>query len=154
MPATIIDQLTPYTCSLACLESYFIDIKKPLSQCEILKNHYDILEVIDPAHKHEYGAIDRSKIIHLCTKLGFTAILYQDFRQKEVEQIFDDALKANNGIFIIANWNNKSSHCVRLSRIKATGLYEAMCPIHPKSAMIDVKFSDLVQWGFMFLIIS
>ena len=33
---TLTSALTPYTCGLACLESYFSDIGRALDQCEIL----------------------------------------------------------------------------------------------------------------------
>lgn len=156
LPVTAVPQLTPYTCSLACLESYFLDLKKPFPQHEILKQHYPILEIQDPQHKHEYGAADDSKLIKLCMALGFTAVLYKDFRQKEVEKAFGDALTKDHGVLILALWNNQNNHCVRLSRIKAPGDYEVMIPYFypPNAGMIDVSFADLVSWGFRYLIIS
>lgn len=155
MPVTLIDQLTPFTCPLACLESYFADIQKPRSQAEMLKQHFHILR--NPADpRRDYGAASDAQIIGICTDLGFQAGLYMDFRQNEVETAFDDALKKKKGVLIMANWANQSQHCVRLSAIKSPGLYEVMCPMFgsQKSMMIDVTFPDLVQWGFRFLIIS
>jgi hypothetical protein len=154
MPATIVDQLTPYTCSLACLESYFTDIQKPLSQADMLKQHYGILQIPDPQHRHEYGSADDGKIIGICTALGFSPGLYMDFRQAEVEKAFSDALTKKHGVMIMAFWNNQTNHCVRLAAIKLPGLYEVMCPVFPKSQLLDVTFPQLVSWAFRFLIVS
>ncbi len=154
MAATLVNQLTPYTCSLACLESYFVDAQKPLSQADMLKQYYQILEIHDPEHRHEYGAADDGKIIGLCTARGFSAGLYMDFRQQEVEKAFQDALQKKSGVFILCFWNNQTHHCVRLSDVKMPGVYEVMCPGFPKSSMMNVTFPPLVSWGFRFIVIS
>jgi len=154
MPATLVDQLTPYTCSLACLESYFADVQKPLSQADMLKQHYQVLQIHDPKHRHEYGAADDGKIIGLCTALGFSAGLYMDFRQQEVERAFQDALGKKSAVLILCFWGNQDHHCVRLSEVKMPGVYEVMCPGFPTSGLVNVTFPSLVSWGFRFLIIS
>jgi hypothetical protein len=151
---TLTSQLTPYTCPLACLESYFSDINRPLSQCEMLKNHRQFVESPDPSRRHEYGALDDARIVGLCTHLGFKAGLYQDFRQQEVESAFSDALGSNAGVLISAFWQKQTNHCVRLSKIKNPGVYEVMCPMFPGAQFIDVTFPDLVSWGFRFIVIS
>ena len=148
-------QLTPYTCALACLESYFSDINQPHSQCEMLKNHYRLLENPDPERRHEYGAATDAQIIGLCTHLGFVAGLYQDFRQPEVEKAFTGALATNAGVLIPAFWKRTTHHCVRLTQVKSPGLYEVMCPLfHHDAQFEDVTFPNLVSWGFRFIIIT
>jgi hypothetical protein len=154
MSVPVIDQLTPYTCSLACLESFFIDAGKPMTQAEMLQQCYQILEIHDPQHRHEYGAADDGKIIGLCTSRGFSAGLYMDFRQPEVEKAFGDALQKKNGVLILSFWDNQTHHCVRLSDVKMPGVYEVMCPGFPKSSLLNVTFPQLVSWGFRFMVIS
>jgi len=151
---TLTPQLTQYTCPLACLESYFADAQRPLSQAEMLKNHRLFLESPDPSKRHEYGALDDARIMCLCTHLGYTAGLYQDFRQQEVKKMFSDALSKNYGVLILALWQKQTNHCVRLSKIKSPGLYEVMCPLFDDAKLVDVTFPDLVSWGFRFIIIS
>jgi hypothetical protein len=153
MPVTSIPQLTPYTCCLACLESYFADIGRPYSQAEMLKSCRRVLESPDPGRIHEYGALDDARIIGLCTHLGFSAGLYQDFRQSEVEQAFADALGKSDGVLISAFWKKQTNHCVRLSAILSPGLYEVMCPAFQAATMEKVTFPDLVSWGFRFVVV-
>lgn len=154
MPITRTPQLTAYTCSLACLESYFTDIARPYSQSDMLKNCRMILENPDPNKRHEYGALGDAGIIGLCTHLGFAAGLYQDFRQPEVERTFNDAFARNAGVLILAFWQKQTNHCVRLSRIKSPGIYEVMCPLFHDTQLLDVTFPELVSWAFRYVVIS
>jgi hypothetical protein len=154
VPMTLVPQLTPYTCCLACLESFFADISRPLPQAEMLKSCRRFLESPDPGKIHEYGALDDPRIIGLCTHLGFKAGLYQDFRQAEVEKAFADALAKNYGVLILAFWQKQTHHCVRLSQIKTPGLYEVMCPAFQQADFVEVTFPNLVSWGFRFITIS
>lgn len=155
MSVTIINQLTPYTCVLACLESYFEDIQKPKTQCEILKDCFAVIKNPTDERK-DYGAISDVQVVALAAFLGFQAGLFMDFRQNHVEPVFIDALKNNKGVLISANWNGQSQHCVRLSGVKANGIYEVMCPMFgsQKSTLLDVTFVELVQWGFRYVLIQ
>ena len=150
----LVKALTPYTCALACLESFFSDVGYQLDQCEMLKNYPQFLANPDPNRFHEYGATNDAQIVGLCLHVGFKAGLFQDFRQVEVEQSFADALKNNAGVLILSFWQKQTHHCVRLSKIKAAGIYEVMCPALQDAKLLDVTFPDLVSWGFRFIIVS
>ena len=150
----LVKALTPYTCALACLESFFSDVGHQLDQCGMLKNHPQFLTNSDPNKVHEYGATNDSQIVALCRHIGFKADWFKDFRQVEVESAFTDALQKKAGVLILSFWKNQWNHCVRLSQIKVPGAYEVMCPALQQATLEDVTFADLVSWGFRFIIVS
>lgn len=120
----------------------------------MLKQHFQILR--DPSDpRRNYGAATEAQVIGICINLGFAAALYMDFRQNIVESMFNAELKENHGVLIMANWQNQSWHCVRLSAIKSPGLYEVMIPMFgSQSGIANVTFPDLVQWNFRYIVIS
>jgi len=153
-PVSSVFALTPYTCALACLESFFLDIERPLDQCEMLKKYPQFLTDPDPNRRHEYGAASDVQIVGLCSHLGYKVGLFQDFRQGNIEKEFQDALDKKAGVLIMALWDRKDAHCVRLSKIKVPGVYEVMSPSLQKADLLEVTFPQLISWNFRFIIVS
>jgi hypothetical protein len=156
MPASTVAQLTPYTCALACLESFFNDAREPFSQTEMLQKYYPILRIADDKHKHEYGAINDEQIIALCKTRGISVTPQDVSSQLKVDYIFSEALDSKCGILIFAFWNKQNYHCVRVTDVKSSGLYEVMCSYFypPSATLLDVTFADLSSWSFRALILS
>jgi hypothetical protein len=152
--ATLTPALTPYTCALACVESWFSDIAHPLDQRQILKRYPQYLTNPDPAKRHEYGATNEEQIVALCRDEGFTANYYKDFRHQIVEKLFADTLATNGCVLFCALWMKRTNHCVRLTGITAPGKYEVMNPSYGNAALSPVTFDELVEWGFRFVLVT
>jgi len=99
--------LTPYTCGLACLESYFSDIGRPLDQCEILKKYPQYVTNSDPSKFNEFGATSDTQLVDLCRHLAFVADRYEDLRQDVVDDWFDRWLARK--FCVLPYWHG---HCV------------------------------------------
>jgi hypothetical protein len=144
-----VSALTPYTCVLACLESYLSEVGPALTQCDILKSYPQFCLSTDPKKQHEFGAMSDSQLIAFCAQLGITCVDFKDFRQKEVEMVLS-SLGKNETVFFLAHWQNSVHHCARFSRIIRSGDFEVMNPYFLKGKLESVSFSDLVSWDFRF----
>jgi hypothetical protein len=155
LPVTPIPALTPYTCGLACLESVFLDMGRPLSQSDMLKQFYPFLLNPDPEHFHEYGSTTPNQIIGICQHLGFKIVQTgQDFTEANCATVFGDWLSKDVAVLIYSFWQGKYHHCVRLSKILTTSEYEVVNPSLAHFDITKVLFSDLVSWQFGYIAIG
>jgi hypothetical protein len=142
----LVGQLTPFTCVLACLESFFKDVDSSHDQCSMLRDYSSILHV---AEKHdEYGTVvGDDRLRALVDKLGFYCAPRLYANQVDLDG-FWSSLKSNEAVLIMARWKKESDHCVRFSRITEKGEYEVMNPafLHPKFE--NVTYQELVDWNF------
>lgn len=144
-----VSALTPYTCVLACLESYLGGVGPQLTQCDILKSYPQFCLNPDPQKQHEFGAMSDSQLIAFCNQLGIACSGFKDFRQKELEVVLT-SLGKNEAVFFFAHWRRSGHHCVRFSRIIKSGEYEVMNPYFLSGKLEPVLLSDLVIWDFRF----
>jgi hypothetical protein len=146
---TLTSALTPYTCGLACLESYFSDIGRALDQCEILKKYPQYVTNPDASKFNEFGATSDTQLVDLCRHLGFMADRYEDFRQDVVDEWFDRWLTNKFCVLLYLG-----GHCVRLSQIISAGKYEVMNPKLGTVDLEEVTFNALVERNFSFIAIG
>lgn len=120
----------------------------------MLKRYSWLLINPDPNKGHEYGAASDVQIVDLCSHLGYKVGKFQDFRQRNVEKAFQDALDNGAGVLIMALWEKKDAHCVRLSKIKVPGVYEVISPSLGSAIPLEITFPQLISWNFKFIIVS
>jgi len=108
----------------------------------------------DQNKRHEYGAASDVQVVGLCSHLGYKVGIFQDFRQGNIEKAFQDALDNGAGVLIMALWDRKDAHCVRLSKIKVPGVYEVISPSLGKTDTLEVTFPQLIFWDFRFIVVS
>ena len=143
--------ISPYTCALACLESYFSDIGVGTTQCDILRDHPTFCS--NPAKPSEFGAVTVQQLAALCQHLGFTFTPYKDHRKNLVDSLLQ-SLTSDSTALIYANWNLRGHHCVRFHQILPTGNYEVMNPQFQSPKIESVPFKDLVDWNFEIFVVS
>jgi len=151
---TLVPSLTPFTCALACLESFFLDIESTLNQCEILKKFPQFCTNPDINKRHEFGAMSEDQMVGFCRHLNFKVGYFRDFNQLNVEASFRNWLLPNKCVLICLLWKGQTNHCVRLSRIISDGKYEVMNPSLGVAEWSEVTFDELVDWDFRFLLIG
>ena len=151
----LVQQLTPFTCTLACIESIVTDLGTPISQCELLKKYKDCL-IGSAAKIEQFGAANGDTIIYILNDLGFRASHHQDFRLDLVRSTLRALDHRNHAVMISANFNLTGWHSVRWNSFDDQDRIVAMNPSFsaPRAQMDLYKFDDLVLWDFSFLIVS
>jgi hypothetical protein len=138
MPS-LISQLTPYSCALACLESFLADLGHNTTQAEMLANHRDICW--NPTNVGTFGAIDsfRLKILasrYLCQP--------EDFSSSDAALIGQQLAVPRETLFACCHrfrGNDNSNHCIRLLRLEADFLYYS-APGFPYGVQDKVPLTD------------
>ena len=143
----IVSQITPYTCTLACFESYFHDLKRPLKQEEILRKHPQYC--LNPHKIDIFGTMTEVQIICFARLFGIETTPYIHIEKPSFIKLVKE-LSANDAIFITSYWKEQTYHCVRFSRIidESKGLFEVMSPAFRGGSMEQVDFNELVKWNF------
>jgi hypothetical protein len=79
----IVQQLTPFTCGLACIESVSFDLGRPITQAELLVRYKQ--ELIGSTEKIEhFGAATGGHIEYFLNDLGFRTSVHKDHRHDAV----------------------------------------------------------------------
>ena len=146
---TVIDPLTPFTCTLVCLESFFTDVGRSETQCRILLEERDILIRALPIENgrpkvETFGAIGVPALVELAQKLRLKTtpipITGQLAMDKEIS-----GMAASSTIFLLGSgaWSGGNGHCVRVGGLIEPGRYEIFDPSFPKAQIRSLFYSEL-----------
>lgn len=148
----LVAQISPYTCPLACLESFLFDLGHSITQDEIIRLHPDLCIPADPAKRHEIGALSVPIFEQLCGRLGIQCTSHKDFRQTETEADLS-SLPPHSTVVIIIN-HPTGTHMVRFAGIQSPGSWLVMDPQFQHAQFRPISFQDLVKWNFSFCILT
>jgi hypothetical protein len=144
----LVQQLTPFTCGLACIESVSFDLGQPITQAELLVRYKDNL--IGSAQKIEhFGAATGETVEFLLNDLGFTTSVFKEHRRDVVRATLS-ALSSKQAALISHRLNNSTWHFVRWAGFQDEETLLAMNP--SSAAVLPYSFADLVDWDFTILV--
>ena len=150
----LVQQLTPFTCGLACVESVSFDLGKPITQAELLVRYKDVL--IGSAQKIEhFGAATGETIEYLLNDLGFKTSIHKDHRLNVVTDMLN-GLSENQAVLISAHFNHSTWHIVRWAGFQDQQTLLAMNPSFslPGATIMPYPFADLVDWDSTLLLVT
>ena len=148
----LVGQISPYTCPLACLESFLFDIGQRITQEEIIRLHPDICIPKDSGKRHEIGALPTREFDELCRRLLIHCQTGKDHRQEVLEPLFS-GLQPHATVVLLINYPT-GRHMVRLAAIEKPGSWIVMNPEFLRPHFSPLLFTDLTSWDFEFCILT
>jgi hypothetical protein len=150
----LVQQLTPLTCGLACVESVSFDLGSPITQAEILRDYKDVL--IGCANKSEhFGEINGETLVYLLNDLGFTTSVDEDRGHDHVRDALL-SLSEKQAAIISVHLNNSTWHFFRWAGFQGDHSLVVMNPAFslPKATLEVYPLDDLIKWEFSFVVIT
>ena len=150
----LVQQLTPFTCGLACIESVSFDLGQPITQAELLVRYKQ--ELIGSAGKIEhFGAASGGHIEYFLNDLGFRTSAHKDFRHDVVRATLN-ALSDTQAALISGHFYHAGWHFVRWAEFQDDDTMLAMNPAFslPAATVMPFSLADLVEWDFTMLLVS
>jgi hypothetical protein len=145
---TFTQQITPYTCGLACLESFYRDNDSGITQQSLLEDHPAKCFVGRILNGQDItGALALHELIDLCVHLQLQPLVFRDFRA-EVVIPFLQAIQPNEAvIFFITHFGGGEgpTHIVRFSKMNEAGTIEVMNP-SGNPPFIPMSWDQFVSW--------
>ena len=152
---TIVQQLTPFTCGLACIESVCADFGRDGRQEKLLRDFKG--ELLTDARKYEeFGSTSPDLECRILQQLGFTLLrCVRDHRPEIKQLIFEKVDLSKQAILMTANFHLQSRHCVRFAGVAANGNLSVMEPsLVNKSEIKEYSIEDLISWDYSFCIFT
>lgn len=153
---TFTQQITPYTCALACLESFYRDHGNPITQQTLLRDHPAKCFV---GRIHEgrdiSGALALDEFTDLCVDLGLAPVVGRDFKP-EITIPFVLAVQQRQAIiFFVTHFNGGGGpqHVVGFSHMSDADVFQVMNPSGNPSFR-PITRQQLVAWGTSFVRIT
>ena len=150
---TLVQQITPFTCGLACIESVCIDLGRPKKQEDLLRDFKSEL-IADTNDIGNFGAASFELMSHILQKQGFTVQKCKDHRSEIQQELFEKIDLTKQAIIIAANFNLNAWHSVRFAGMKQDDTLFAVEPSFAKSGIAEYSISNLIKWDYSFLVIS
>ena len=150
---TIVQQITPFTCGLACIESVCADFGRPKRQEDFLREFKAEL-IADITKIEHFGATSNVLMRHILQRQGFTVAHHKDHRPEVQQEQFEKIDLAKQAILITAHFNLNGWHSVRFAGMKQDDTLFAMEPSFAKSEIAEYSISNLIKWDYSFFVIS
>ena len=148
----LVQQITPFTCGLACIESFTTDASKPITQTELLVRYKALLlQVVSPEIGH-FGAANNPVLAVILQDLGYKVFFGKDHRKDLMREEF----KKQAGVLICANYNLQAGHCWLLEKVVDDDYITALNPnfFLPAAQIDKLSFDDLIKWDYSFIMVS
>jgi hypothetical protein len=146
---TLTGQITPFTCPLACLESFAQDLELPYTQDSLLRDHAKMCNV---GTKHDdqaaSGALNLIQFVDLCQDLGLQPKLFHDLLPEATIPLLLRLTPRETVIFFIVRFDGRdgATHYVRYSHMSAPGVFEVMNPQFSAPLFHPISWEQLVAW--------
>ncbi|MGA9453828.1 MAG: hypothetical protein WBW41_21065 [Verrucomicrobiia bacterium] len=151
---TFTEQITPYTCGLACLESFYRDHGNPTTQQSLLKEFPAkcfVGRILDG--RDISGALALHEFADLCVHLGLEPVVGRDFRP-EVTIPFIQSIQVHQAvIFFITHFGGGPTHFVRFSRMTGADVFEVLNP-SGNPPFLPITWQQFVAWDTYFVRIT
>ncbi|MEY2466306.1 MAG: Peptidase family [Verrucomicrobiota bacterium] len=151
---TIVQQLTPFTCGLACIESVCADFGRPKKQEDLLREFKNEL-IADIKDIGVFGATSLGLMVHILQKQGFTVQACEDHRPEIQQEVFEKIDLTKRAIIITAHFNLDAWHSVRFAGMKKQDdVIFVVDPSFGTAGISEHSISNLIKWKYKFLMIS
>lgn len=153
---TFTKQITPYTCSLACLESFYRDHGNRTTQQSLLQDHPDkcfVGRIVDG--RDISGALSREEFRFLCVDLGLAPFVGHDFRPEITIPFIQGVQQREAIIFFITHFggSNGPTHYVRFSHMTGADVFQVMNP-SDNPQFLPITWQQFVAWDTWFVRIT
>lgn len=150
-----INQITPFTCGLACIESVATDAGFPISQTQMLIKYKDWL-IADASEGKSFGATSLSMMKKIWGDLGFYGEWIKNHNVEDVRDNVFKKLQPKQGILISSNFQKTAMHCIRYFGLKDEDTIFAIVPVfnQPYPLQMGISLRSLVEWDFEYAVIS
>jgi hypothetical protein len=151
----LVQQLTPLTCGLACVESVSFDLGSPITQAEILRRYKDLLIGCANNKLEHFGQISGQHLEHLLNDLGFRTSVDQDRGHDHVRDALL-SLSEKQAAIISIHFNNSIWHFVRWVGFQDDHSLVVMNPAFslPRATLEVYSLDDFVKWDLSLLVIT
>jgi hypothetical protein len=151
---TIVHQITPFTCGLACIESVCADFGRSKRQEDFLREFKNEL-IADIKDIGVFGATSLGLMTHILQKQGFTVVHWKDHRPEIQQEIFEKVDLAKQAILITAHFNLDAWHSVRFAGMKKQDdVVFAVDPSFGGAGIFEYSIANFIKWKYEFLVIS
>ena len=153
---TLVQQITPFTCGLACIESLTRDFNVGITQCEMLVKYKGLL-LGEVSRLEDFGAITSLKVAEILEDRGLNGVLYTS---ENLAGLIEALLNCPQGIIwheIKMEDNKNKNHFFRLSDYnKNSNQVFVMNPQFdlPAAKTGWVDLSDFLSGNSHFLLLS
>jgi hypothetical protein len=152
----LVNQITPFTCGLACIESVTHDLGFVANQGHCLARFKKLL-INSVSDIGDFGATNTPTIALILTELGYKAAPIRDFRIPEIPNGYFKPLDhSNQAIIIQCRYQDTAWHAMRYTGMKDDDTIFAMVPSFGRDdAFIEeIPFRKLVDWDYSFVFIQ
>jgi hypothetical protein len=147
----LVQQITPFTCGLACIESFTTDEGKAISQSALLTRYKGLLLQTIPKTE-VFGATNPLVLAYILQDLGFRIFSGKDHRKDVVRE----QLKRSKNALLCANHQLQAWHCWRFESVVDDDSVSAMNPgfFLPTAKIETLTIDDLIKWDYSFILVS
>lgn len=143
-------QITPYTCALACLESFYREHGLSITQETLLRDYSSecfVGRLLDG--QDISGALTIHEFVHLCGCLRLQPFAFRDFRRELTIPLIRSVQPRQTFIFFILHFGGGDGpgHSVRFSRMLAPDVFEVMNP-SGNPQFVPITWQQFVDWDF------
>ncbi len=147
----LVQQLTPFTCGLACVESITTDAGRPITQAQLMVRFKGLLLQTIP-NVGIFGATNQLVLAAILQDLGFQVFPGKDHRK----DVMREALKKAKYALICAHHQLKDHHCWRFEMVVDDDHITAMNPgfFLPSPQVDTIAMDDLIKWDYSFVVVA
>lgn len=150
---TIVPQISPLTCTLACLEAHFRDNGIPFTQQTLIKDYpIECSTGVIKNGEDRTGALTDRDFVTLCDALAIPIRPIRNYRREVILQHLTSLTPGQSAILFISKYRGGSEqHAVRFYHVDANDEVHFMCPSFGQGTMTIQNFSE---WEVAIMIVG
>ena len=150
-----VNQITPFTCGLACIESVATDLGISITQCDMLIKYKQEL-LADVPDYGDFGSTSPPLIQTIWRNLGLNGAWTRDHDIPHVRNTVFANINPKQAVLIFSNLEKRAWHCTRFIQLNGAHCVDLMVPVfhQPAAATLTFSFQDLADWDFHYAVIS
>ncbi len=146
---TLTGQITPFTCPLACLESFARDHELAYTQESLLRDHAKMCNVgTKHGDQDASGSLNLIEFVKLCQHLGLQPHWIPVLYPEVIFPMLHSLTREESVIFFIVRFDGRggATHYVRYSHMSAPGVFEVMNPQFSAPLFHPISWEQLLAW--------
>jgi hypothetical protein len=142
----IVQQITPWTCSLACIESICFDLGiKNASQQELIESFGDILMKNCQGRQEHLGIASPATVRFILKQLGFSVVDKKCHPQINVPIL--QAIDLSQEVSLVqGNIEKEGNHCTRFAGLEGENVVRLMNPKIEGADICKYTIEELNAW--------
>ena len=140
---TLIQQITPFTCGLACIESLLFDLGQPITQADMLKKYKSLLKANITQIEH-FGATTPDVMARILRDQNCLVELVQI----NSPTTLTERLVANSNCLMVATVSPGNTHCFRFI-CQDDQFFQLMDPgfNQPSATIHQISIVTVANWS-------